>query len=67
MQMTLAAARVNKRLSQKEAAKRLEISTDTLRNYEQGKTFPSVVIIKKMETLYEISYNDLIFLPTNNG
>ena len=36
--MTLKAARINRNLTQEEAAKMLEISTETLANYEQGKT-----------------------------
>lgn len=67
MAITLRAARVNKDLTQKEAAEKLGISESTLVNYEKGKTFPSQPVIVKMEELYELSYNDIIFLPNNNG
>ena len=60
--MTLRAARVNKDLSQKEAALKLGIAVDTLANYEKGITFPDVPCIKKIEELYEVSYNDIDFL-----
>lgn len=63
MEMTLKAARVNKGLNQEEAARKLEISVETLRNYEHAKTFPDVQTLKKIESLYSVSYNDLIFLP----
>lgn len=63
MAITLKAARVNKNLTQKDAASALGISEESLRNYEQGKTFPDVGIVKKMEDLYQVEYNDLIFLP----
>ena len=66
MQMTLRAARVNKGLTQKEAAESLEISLNTLSNYECGKSFPDVPVIQRIEKLYEISYNDIIFLPSDN-
>lgn len=66
MQMTLKAARVNKGLTQKEAAECLEISLNTLSNYECGKSFPDVPVIQRIEKLYEISYNDIIFLPSDN-
>lgn len=66
MQMTLKAARVNKGLTQKEAAESLEISLNTLSNYECGKSFPDVPVIQRIEKLYEISYNDIIFLPSDN-
>lgn len=63
MAITLKSARVNKNLTQAEAAKRLEISVDTLSNYERGKSFPDVPVIKRMEDLYGIPYSELIFCP----
>jgi len=65
MGMTLRAARSNVRLTQKEAADELNLSVETLANYEAGKSFPRVDTIKKMEKLYRVSYNDLIFLPSD--
>lgn len=61
MAITLKAARVNKDLTQSEAAKMLGIAVDTLRQYEAGKTFPDVKMIKKIEELYNVSYNDINF------
>ena len=65
MKITLKAARVNIGLNQDEAAKRLGISRDTLRNWETGKTVPSISKIPNIEQLYGLSYDDLIFLPNN--
>ena len=48
--------------TQEEAARLIGISHDTLSNYERGKSFPDVPIIKKIEEVYKVSYNDLIFL-----
>ena len=62
MVITLKAARINKNLTQQQAAKKLGISKDTLRNYEHGKSYPDVILIKKIENLYGVTYNDLIFL-----
>ena len=62
MALTLKAARVNKSLTQDEAAKLLKISPDTLSNYVRGRSFPVVPIIKRMEELYELKYDDIIFL-----
>lgn len=67
MAITLKAARVNKSLTQAQAAKLLGISKDSLWNYENGRSFPNVPVIKKMEEVYGIGYNDIIFLPENNG
>lgn len=65
MSMTLRAARMNKGYDQEKAAKLIGISSDTLSNYERGKTFPDVPIIKKIEEVYEVKYDDIIFLPDN--
>lgn len=67
MAMTLKAARVNKGLTQREAAELLGVSKDTLWNYENSKTYPDVPVIKKIEEVYDIGYNDIVFLPKNNG
>lgn len=60
---TLKTARELAGLTQKEAAERLEISVDSLGNYERGKTYPDIPVLRKMEDLYGIPYNRLIFLP----
>lgn len=60
--MTLRAARVNKGLSQKEAAEQLGVSKDTIGNWEKGKTYPDVQQLKKIEKLYGVKYHDIIFL-----
>lgn len=66
MQITLKAARINKHLSQGEAARRLGISVSALSNYERGLKFPDVPIIQKMEKLYEVSYDKITFLIDGN-
>lgn len=62
MAITLKAARVNKNLTQKEAAALIGISVETLVNYEKGLSFPNVPIIKKIESVYGLQYSDIIFL-----
>lgn len=61
--MTLKAARVNAGLSQKEAGKRLNVSEDVVSNWERGLSFPDVIQLEKIERVYNVSYNNLIFLP----
>lgn len=65
MPITLKAARMNKGYDQEEAARLIGISADTLSNYERGKTFPDVPILKRIEEVYEIKYDDINFLLEN--
>lgn len=67
MPITLKAARVNSNMTQSEAAKKIGITVDTLSNYERGKSYPDVPIIKKIEEVYGLTYSDIIFLPKNYG
>ena len=59
--ISLAAARVNANLSQDEAAKKIGVSRDTLRNYESGKTVPRWETVRKIEEVYHFPA-DYIFL-----
>lgn len=67
MKVTLKGLRAMKNWTQKETAKRVGVSVDTWANYEKGKTFPDVPIIKKIEKVFDVSYNDIIFLQVNYG
>ena len=64
--MTLKAARVNVDLSQKDAATALGVSNKTLGNWESGTSFPKADQIVSICNLYGVSYDDLIFLPSNS-
>lgn len=60
---TLKTAREINNLNQNEAAKRLGISVYTLSNYERGKSYPDVPVLKRIEEVYGVTYDQLIFLP----
>lgn len=66
MQLTLRAIRTNKDLSQEEAAKLIGISVDTLSNYERGKSFPDIPILKKIEDIYGVKYENINFFYFEN-
>lgn len=66
MAITLKAARVNAGYDQKTAAKRLGVSSATLRSWENGITFPDVPQITKIEEAYSISYADIKFTPKSS-
>lgn len=65
MSLTLRAARVNKGLTQQQAAKKLGVSRDTVGNWEKGKSFPNAVQIRNLESLYGVECSQIIFLPGN--
>ncbi|QBX15180.1 hypothetical protein Javan173_0051 [Streptococcus phage Javan173] len=52
-------------MTQEEVAQKLDIATSTLSKWENGKSFPDVSEIKKLEELYNVSYADINFLPNN--
>ena len=63
MKLTLKAARTNKGLTQEEAAKAIGVTRDTISNWERGATYPDVINLKAIEEVYQVGYNELIFLP----
>lgn len=67
MKMTLKTARELKGLTQQEACKLIGITKDTLGNYERGKSYPDIPILKNIEKVYGVEYNQLIFLPLDFG
>lgn len=54
LRISYAAARVNAKLTQREASKLLNISKETLSNYERYKTVPTWETHVKMADLYGI-------------
>ena len=65
IKITLASARVNAGLDQKEAAVKLGVSNKTLSSWENGMSFPDALQIAKISELYGIPYDNLNFLPSN--
>ena len=57
--LTLKEARERRGMKQTEAAEKLGISRDTLSNYERGKSYPDVPVIRKIEQLYGIPYENI--------
>jgi transcriptional regulator with XRE-family HTH domain len=65
MKITLKAARVNAGFTQEYVAKKLKKSKNTIVNYESGKSVPDIETGKTLASLYGMSVDDLIFLPSN--
>lgn len=59
--ISLAAARINANLTQKEAAKALKVSLSTYKNWENGITYPKQPAIEKICELYGMPYDCIRF------
>lgn len=67
MRVTLKMARELKGMTQGEAAKKIGVSTDTLGNYERGKSYPDIPTLRRIEEVYGVPYDRIIFLPLDFG
>ncbi len=65
--MTLKMAREIHGYTQEFAAKLIGVSADTLGNYERGKSYPDIPVLRKIESVYGIPYDKIIFLPLDFG
>jgi len=59
--ISLEAARVNAGFNQKEAAKALNVTPSTLRNWEIGKTLPSIERAQEIAELYRYPVGYIFF------
>ena len=62
LRISLAAARVNARMTQRDVAKALKVSCNSIVNWEKGISEPSYATVKALCDLYGLSI-DNIFLP----
>ncbi|WP_429975498.1 helix-turn-helix transcriptional regulator [Enterococcus sp. DIV0086] len=67
MKVTLKGLRAMRNWTQREAAEAIGVSVETWANYEKGKTYPDVPVIKSIEKTFDVTYNDIIFSPLNYG
>ena len=63
--ISLKAARVNAKMTQKEWAEALNVTVDTVLNWENGKSEPKISQAKKMSELSGIPM-DFIFVPVKS-
>lgn len=62
IQISLAAARVNAGMTQGDVAKKMNVSRQTIVNWEKGKIVPRIPEIEMLSRIYSIP-QDYIFLP----
>ncbi len=65
-QISLAAARVNARLTQEDVAKALNVGKQTIVSWEKGKSEPKMSQSRELSNLYHIPL-DYIFLPQESN
>ena len=63
MKVTLKTARELNKLTQDEAALKIGIGPDCLSSYERGRTYPNIPVLRRIEAVYGVKYNQIIFLP----
>jgi transcriptional regulator with XRE-family HTH domain len=59
--ISLAAARVNAGLEQKEAARLLKVTPPTLRKWETGEASPTIAKVEEIESLYQYPRDYIFF------
>lgn len=67
MKLTLKAARVNKGLTRKDAAKLMGVSRNVISNWERQISFPDVLQVKRIEEVYGLQFQEIIFLPSESA
>lgn len=61
LKLSMAAARINSKLTQQEVAEKLQVSKITIHNWESGKTVPNWEKVEQMETLFNLPVGTLTF------
>ena len=59
LKITLAAARVNARLTQTDVAKRMKVSKQTIVNWERGKITPNQAQLFMLSDIYKIPMENI--------
>lgn len=67
LRISLAAARVNANMTQEKVAKALGLSTQTIINWENGKTQPKIDQCERLSELYGIPSQNIIFVPKESN
>ena len=61
IQISLAAARVNAKLTQDEVAKSMRVGKQTIVSWENGKTEPSISQSRQLSELYKMPLENIFF------
>lgn len=61
MKFNLKTLRTIKGLNQQKASEMLNVSISTISSWENGKTYPDAMEIKRIEQLYDTKFEDILF------
>lgn len=67
MRVTLKQLRMLNDLTQQDTADKIGVNVGTWINWENQKTFPDARKIAKIEEVFDIHYDDIIFFNINHG
>lgn len=67
IKINLSAVRVNAKMNQKEWAKALGVSGNTVNNWENGRVEPSLTVVRKMSELSGIPIGYIFFEPQSKN
>lgn len=59
LQISLAAARVNAKLTQEDVAEEMQVNKRTIINWEKGCVIPSLATVEKLSRLYRIPIDNI--------
>lgn len=62
MKYTLKMLRASKNWSQVTVAQQIGVSVDTWGNWERKRSFPDVLHIQRIQEVFNVAYDDIIFL-----
>ncbi len=67
LQISLAAARINARMTQSEVAEKMHVGKQTIVNWEKGKTEPTVSQGRALSEIYGIPMDTIIFFAKQSN
>lgn len=67
LKISLEAARVNAEMTQTEAAKAMNVTVNTLINWEKGRSEPSIGQARKIAKLYNVPLNAIFFMSDESN
>ena len=67
LKISLAAARVNAKLTQDDISQRLKVSKNTVVNWESGKTEPTISQARALSKILNFPLDLIIFMPSETN